>query len=616
MTLRELGTYALEMFRPPRLQTVSEWADENRILVSESSSRTGPWRTDAAPYQKEIMDAFTQPGIWKIVVKASSQTGKTEQALNMMGRAMALEPGPMLFVQPTDALAEDFSKRRIAPMIEACKILKKLVYAAKGRDSNNTITMKTFPGGSIALTGANSPSELASRPIRYLFMDEVDRFPASAGTEGRPTELAERRTETFRHNRKVVITSSPGIKGKSEVEKQFLEGTQEEFHTQCPHCGVWSFIRFDNIIFEKQKLEEQQSWQVWNVRWKCPHCGGESREHDTKRCAGKWIARNPEAVKNGVRSFWLNAFMSPWSDWKDICLKFLQAKDDPEALKVFKNTILAELWEVQDNSGDPERLYARREHYDAEVPEGVLVMTMGIDTQDNRLEYEVVGWNRYEESWGIERGIIPGRADTPEVWAEVDALLDKEWKMKNGMRMRILASFIDAGGHFTEDIHRECARRANRRIWPINGSVKAEQYVTPMKKSKYGNATAKFIINPDIGKEAILYASGIEEIGPRYMHFPVEYERGYDMEYFRGLISERQVFRRRGGQDVITWEKTRERNEPLDMRNYARACFKYFKWHFDEIEKLMRGEKIQQPVTKAQVEKRKHKLVLSAGVKV
>ena len=398
--IAELFIYTLLMMKPPKLQSVSEWADSNRILVSESSSEPGRWRTDRAPYQKEIMDAFTQPGIWQIVIMASAQVGKTELELNMMGRAIDVDPGPMLFVQPTDGFAEDFSKRRVAPMIRACPALQRKVYEAKSRDAGNTITMKTFPGGSVAFTGANSPTELAGRPVRYVFMDEIDRFPASAGTEGDPLELAERRTETFRHNRKVVKTSTPTIKGASKIEKAYMLGTQEEWHTECPHCKKFSFIRFDNIKFDKEEYKDEggeRNYHVRNVRWQCPLCQGETKEYDTKRCPAKWVAKNPEAIETGVRSFRLNAFMSPWSDWTDICRSFLKAHDDPELLKVFVNTMLGESWEMRDRSGAPEMLFNRREIYNAEVPTGVLVMTMGIDTQDNRLEYEVVGWGREEQ---------------------------------------------------------------------------------------------------------------------------------------------------------------------------------------------------------------------------
>ena len=617
--IAELYMFTLLMLKPPRLLNVSDWADQNRILVSESSSEPGRWRTDRAPYQREIMDAFTQPGVWQIVIMASAQVGKTELELNMMGRAIDVDPGPMLFIQPTDGFAEDFSKRRVAPMIRACPVLQRKVYEAKSRDAGNTITMKTFPGGSVAFTGANSPTELAGRPVRYVFMDEIDRFPASAGTEGDPLELAERRTETFRHNRKVVKTSTPTIKGASKIEKAYMSGTQEEWHTECPHCKTYSFIRFDQIKFDKEEYKDadgERQYHVRNVRWQCPVCQKETREYDTKRCPAKWVAKNPEAIEAGVRSFRLNAFMSPWSDWTDICRSFLKAHDDPELLKVFVNTMLGESWEMRDRSGAPEAMHARREIYNAEVPTGALVLTCGMDTQDNRLEYEVVGWGRDEQSWGIAKGVIPGRADAPEVWEEVDDLLDREWTMANGMKMRILATFIDSGGHFTQEIYRETARRANKRIWAVKGEGGDKPYVRLMKKDNGKDKATRFIIGVDSGKEAIMYATGVTEPGPRYMHYPKDYTCGYDLEYFRGLISEKMVLHRRMGQTVVTWEKTYERNEPLDCRNYARAAYKYFNWNFDKMENLLNGKEEKKIETRAQVERRKRKRVLSEGVKV
>ena len=620
--LAELARHTYDMLRPPRQQSVSEWADENRILVSESSSEPGRWRTDRAPYQREIMDAFVQPGVWQIVIMASAQTGKTEMELNMMGRAIDVDPGPMLFVQPTDTFAEDFSKRRVAPMIRACGALQRRVYDAKGRDAGNTITMKMFPGGSITFTGANSPTELAGRPVRYVFMDEVDRFPASAGTEGNPIELTERRTETFKANRKIVLTSTPTVKGASNIEKAYNNGTQEEWHTECPHCRQYVYIKFDDIKFDREEYKDEngdKNYHVSNVRWQCPICKRETGEYETKRCPAKWVVKNPKAVGEGVRSFRLNAFMSPWSDWKNICWKFLRAKDDPELLKVFVNTMLGESWEVRDRSGIPEKLYARRELYDAEVPKGVLVLTMGVDTQDNRLEYEVVGWDRQEQSWGISRGVIPGRADSKAVWEEIDELLSHEWKLGNGMALRVGAAFIDSGGHFTEDVYKQCAirYRAGRKIFAIKGEGgEGREYVRMMKKDNGKYKSPKFIIGVDSGKEAIMSASGLEEVGPRYMHFPRDYQCGYNMEYFRGLISERMVIHRRSGQAVTAWEKVYERNEPLDCRNYARAAYRYFRWNFSRVEVALREAEGEPPkvVTRAEVSKRKRNPVVSSGI--
>ena len=619
--LSALYRATMAMLRPPKKQTVSEWADENRVLVSESSAEPGRWRTDRAPYQREIMDAFTQPGVWKIAIQAGSQVGKTELELNMMGRAIDVDPGPMLFVQPTDKVVDDFSKRRVAPMIKACPTLSGKVYEAKSRDAGNTIGMKTFPGGSVAITGANSPTELASRPIRYLFMDEIDRFPRSAGTEGDPTELAERRTETFKDNRKVVLTSTPTVKGASKIERAYMQGTQEEWHVECPHCKSFSFIRFSDIKFDKEEYQAngEKEFKVLHAQWQCPKCKAQTSEYETKRCPAKWVMMHPEALEEGFRSFKINSFMSPWSSWKGIVKDFLKAKDDPELLKVFYNTVLGETWEMLDRSGTPEKLFSRREHYGAEVPPGVLVLTMGVDTQDNRLEYEVVGWSRDEESWGIARGLIPGRADAPGVWEELDLLLEREWTMSNGMKMRVLATFVDSGGHFTQSVYQECAAREKKRVWAIKGEGgEGKPYVRPMKTS---SGAVRFIIAVDSGKEAILYATGVDPSGdmmtPRYMHFPRDYRAGYDIDYFKGLVAEKMVIHRVRGKAVVAFEKIYERNEPLDCRNYARAAFRYFNWNFDQIEKALSGaEKKKAAITRAQAEQKKNKHIISRGIQV
>ena len=616
----ELLKATYELFRPPRRRTVSQWADENRILVSDSSSEAGRWRTDRAPYQREIMDAFTDPKIYEIDVMASAQVGKSEIQLNMIGEAVDEDPGPMMYVQPTKEMAEDYSKRRIAPMISACPTLREKFYAAKGKDSNNTISMKLFPGGSLAIIGANSPTDLASKPIRYLLCDEIDRFPDSAGTEGDPIALAERRTETFRHNRKIVKCSTPTIKGKSKIEKAFMKGTQEEWRTECPHCRSFSFIRFDDIRFDREEFRDEdgkKDWIVTNARWRCPVCQREIPEAETKRLPAKWFARNPKALANGIRSFRLSAFMSPWSDWRDIALSFLHAKDDPQLLQVFHNTMLGESWELRESSSEPQQLYGRREHYNAQVPTGVLVMTMGVDTQDNRLEYEIVGWDRDEQSWGIQRGIIPGRPDAPGVWEEIDNLLEQEWEMANGMTLRISATFVDSGGHFTSDVYRQCARREMRRVFAIKGEPgEGKAYVRLMKKEKDAPKGTRFMIAVDSGKEAILYGAGVEEPGARFMHFPVGDDRGYDLEFFRGLLSEKQMLVRRRGQNVITWEKVHERNEPLDCRNYARAAYKFFHWDFTKVEKILRGEDTEPTVTRNEAARKRTKRVISKGIQV
>ena len=415
-------------------------------------------------------------------------------------------------------------------------------------------------------------------------------------------------------------TSTPTVKGRSKIETDYMNGTQEEWHTECPHCHTFSFIKFSDIHFEKEEYTNDRGdkdFKILKVSWQCPVCKCEHPEHVVKRLPAKWVSKNPRALDNGIRSFRLNAFMSPWSDWKDIIRKFLKAGKDPEKLKIFYNTILGESWEIRTQNGLDDKLYNRREHYDAEIPAGVLLLTMGVDTQDNRLEYEVVGWDRNGQSWGIERGIIPGRADAPGVWEEIDLLLDRHWQLKNGMKMKILATFIDSGGHFTLDVYRECAKRQSKRIWPIKGEGgEGKPYCRPMKRSGGKNDSMKFIIGVDDGKGAIMYEAGLDDPGPNYMHFPMDYRRGYDKEFFKGLISEQMVIHRRNGRSVIAWEKIHERNEPLDCRNYARAAYRYFNWHFDDLERIINGVEEPQIITQREETKRKQRHIVSRGIKI
>ncbi len=588
MTLAELQRQTLNLFRPPSEETVSEWADKNRIIVGKAAPEPGPWHTDRAPYQREIMDAFTQRGIHDIVIMSSAQIGKTDMEMNMIGRMIDLDPGPCLLVLPAEDDTENFSKERLAPTIEATPILRKKVYTGNG----STILQKGFPGGFVALTGANSPGGLKSRPVRYLFMDEVDGYPASAGVEGDPVSLARKRTQNF-FNAVRVLNSTPTIKQTSRIYKEFLRGTREEWEIQCKHCGEYSQVLFDDIRFEKQLIGEENSpekeYEVTSAVWRCPNCRGTMEEHEVKRAPAKWVAYNPKALERGIRSFHINAFHSPWANWKALCKKFLDAKDDPEELKTFYNLELGLPFEYKETTTIPDMLYQRREHYNAEVPNGVLVITIGIDTQGNRLEYEVRGWGRGEESWGIQYGVIPGRADEDDTWELLDELLDRQWKMENGKRLRAACAFMDSGGNYPGDVKQKCYERRHKRIYPIAGATKEDVPLVHLSKSTRGGVNM-FMLNVGVGKEAVLYNASITVPGPRYMHFPDNEEAGYDEFYFKGLISEQRKLVKKRGKYTYEWVKIYERNEPLDVCNYARCAFKGFKIDLDAWEERLYGK--------------------------
>ena len=613
MTVQELQGMTLGMFRPMSDMSVSEWADKERRLAGSGSSERGKWHTDRAPYQREMMDAFSQKGIRDITFMTGAQIGKTVMLSNMIGYVIDQRPGPSLLVMPAEDDVDNYSKERLAPDIDATPILKKKVFGG----NESTIRMKKFPGGFISMTGAMSPGGLKSRPIRYLFMDEVDGYPASAGVEGDPVKLAQKRTQTFGTRAKRVCTSTPTIKETSRIYKEFLHGTQEEWEITCKHCGAHSAIAFDDILFEKNEREApggQKEYEVTSVRWRCPVCGETMNEWEVKRAPAKWVMHNPEALKDGHRSFHLNSFISPWADWKETCKKFLDSKDDPEMLKTFYNLELGLPFERKERTAIPEALYLRRDRYRAEVPNGVIVITIGMDVQDNRLEYEVRGWGRGEESWGIQYGVIPGRADDEAVWQDVDALVDREWQMENGKRIRAAVTFIDCGGHFYDAVVEHCAERRVRRVYPIRGDNKdTGPLVRHTKSTKKG--LNLFILNVYVGKRAVLYNTGVREPGPRYMHFPDEEERGYTENYFKGLISEEVQLVKKRGVMVEEWVKVYERNEPLDCANYARCAFKGFRIDLDGIEKKLYGEKeiVREPDPGRP---RRPKGLVSAGIRV
>jgi len=589
-TTRLFRKIAKAVAPPPKL-TVSQWADKHRKLSAENSAEPGQWRTDRAPYQREIMDSVTDPRIEKVVVMSSSQVGKSEIINNIIGYYIDVDPGPLLMIQPTIEIAQDYSKRRITPMVKDTEVLAHKVADSKTRDLNNTILMKVFPGGFLAMGGANSPAGLASRPIRVLLCDEVDRYPPSAGSEGDPISLAEKRTTTF-WNRKKVFVSTPTNKGASRIESEYELGTQEKWCIRCPGCGKYNFIVIRDIKFKYEKHEKngKVAYTVFNVWWRCPACLNEYDEYTVKKQPAEWVADNPAAIENGVRSFRLNSFASPWYSWKKIIQEYLESKGDPEKFKVFVNTVLGESWEERGEIDDENTLLERREDYKAELPNGVLVLTMAVDTQDDRLEYEVVGWGRDEESWGIEKGVAWGKPDDTETWQMIDDRLSKVWRFADGTGLVIACTCVDSGGHYTEEVYGYCAERLQKRVFAIKGQ-NGPGFPLVYKVSRNNKYRLPLILlGVDSGKTTIMQRLKIKKTGPKYCHFPLQEERGYDQVYFKGLISEKQVLRRVKGQVVATWENIAKdrRNEPLDLRVYNLAALRLLKPDFEVLEKRLK----------------------------
>lgn len=569
-TLELLARCVSELKPPPPL-TLSEWADSYRMLSAESSAEPGRWHTNKAPYQKEIMDAIGDAKTRKVVVMTAAQIGKTDAfVLNTIGYYMDYAPAPILVMQPTIDMGQTFSKDRLAPMLRDTPALRGLV-DVKSRYSGNTILKKNFPGGHVTIVGANSATGLASRPIKVLLADEVDRYPESAGTEGDPLSLAQKRQTTF-WDKKTVIVSTPVLKGHSRIETEYNQSTKEEWNVPCPSCGhyqplVWANVRFDPNDREKE------------VTYVCEACGYEAGEYRWKEQGkkGKFIAENPAAE---ARGFHLNTLASVFCSWKEVVDKFLVAKEqldagNPEGMKVWINTELGETWEERGEQVEDTELLNRREIYDAEVPDDVLVLTAGVDTQDDRFEVEVVGWGAGKESWGIRYQKIYGDLFKDQIWKDLDDFLQLPFHKKDGTRLHIVAACIDSGGHHTNQVYVFTKERFYRNIFAIKGKGGAEvPFINAPTKNNRVKAPL-FIIGVDAGKALIYQRLKHATKGPNYCHFPLNEECGYDEAYFKGLTSEKMVVRFRKGRSITAWELKDEkfkRNEPLDLRNYATAA--------------------------------------------
>ena len=544
---------------------------------------------------KAIMDSFNDPKVKQLVVVASSQVGKTEALLDMLGYMIDQDPGPALYTVPTKEFAEDFSKRRLAPMMRDTKKVGEKMAEAKGRSSGNTIMKKMYPGGMISLIGSNSPTDLAGTPARYIFADEIDRWTNSAGTEGDPWSLLERRTTTF-YNAKMVAVSTPTIKDASKIVALYNKGTMEKWCVKCPSCGHYHFITFKDIKFSYKKytVGDTVQYQVTDLYYLCPHCAGKFTESEVKRAPKKWIADSPEAIANGTRSFWINGFYSPWNSWEKIILRFLEAngKKDYEELKTVYNTLFGELWDDKYGIEDVGGLLSRREEYGAELADGVLCLTMGVDTQDDWMQYEVVGYGFDGESWGIQSGKVLGKPDSDEVWERLDEIREKEWHFADGMTLKISLTFIDMGGHYSQEVRERCAERLYRKVFCVHGlNIHDAPYTTQPNQIDYVNQRTNragkawhYPLGVDAGKEHIMHAIKVKEPGPKYCHFPLG--RNYDEEFFNSLLSERLVFTDTGRPK---WEKITLRNEALDCRNYANAAFTVLNPNMEALAALRRG---------------------------
>ena len=567
----------MDGLRPEAQLTVSEWADNFRLLSSKASAEPGPWRTSRTPYLQEPMDCLsTGSTVQRVVMMFAAQTGKTEAGSNWLGYVIDHAPGPMLCVQPTVEMAKRLSKQRLESMISETPCLSQKIAPARSRDSGNTMFSKEFPGGMMLLTGANSATGLRSAPCRYIFADEIDAFPADVDGEGDPVSLAEKRATTFAR-RKILLTSTPTIKDHSRIEAEYLLSDQRRFYVPCPKCSGMQWLKWPQMRWTDNDPS--------TARYQCEHCGEQFEElHKPAMLRqGEWRATAPGDGRTA--GFQLSGLYSPlgWFSWADMVEEFLRAKADAPALKTWLNTRAAETWEEDYASKvSADGLRERCEHFPMGVlPEGSVALTFGIDVQDNRLAISGWAWGRDEEGWLVYHQEIFGDPSRADLWKQVDEAVLREWEHASGAKLRPDVVCVDSGGHFTAEVYQFARERARQGVIAIKGASQRNKAVIGKGSKVDINARGKtlkrgamvFSIGTDTAKSTLFARLKHNDPGEGYLHFPMETTD----EYFQQLTAEKQVMKyTRGGFPVREWvKKPNARNEALDTLVYAYAGLQY-----------------------------------------
>lgn len=554
--------------------TVSEWADARRVLPPGSSSEHGPWRTSRTPYLREIMDCLSPSSdIEEVTVMKGAQLGLTEAGNNWIGYTIDVAPAPMLSVMPTIKAAEKNAKQKVNPLLWDNPHLRGKV--------SGTILEKVFPGGLLVMTGANSGVGLRSFSAGKLLLDEVDGYPIDVEEEGDPIELAKARLATF-PRAKVLHISTPTLTETSRIARIFSKSDQRYFYLPCPRCEG-----FQSLTWEQMRWEGQDPRTAYYL---CVHCGHHIRNHDKAWMLprGEWRAHNPGAADGKHAGFHLSSLYSPvgWKGWEKIVAQWLDAEATRNASlsKTFYNTVLGLTYTVKGDIPDWKLLHARRgPHRTNRLAAGILFLTAGVDCQRDRIEVEIVGWDRYRRSYSIDYRVYPGTVAEGDVLHHLDELLNEQWVLPNGTSLRIRRMAVDTA-YAGNTIYGWGRNKDKKRVMLIRGfddqqralgkmmfpdvNIDGQEIRRGVQVWKIGVSFIKSQIYGWLGLEPRKVAEETYEYPEGYCFFPGE----YDEDYFQGLCSEQQVTKIVDGYDTLAWKKVRERNEPLDCRAYALAA--------------------------------------------
>lgn len=567
--------------RPDAVLTVSEWADAHRKLPKKSSAEPGAWRTSRTPYLREIMDNLSsRSDVEETVFMKAGQIGGTEALLNALGYIIDHAPGPTMLVWPTVDTAKRGSRQRVGPLTTDTPAIADKIAPAKSRDAANTVLEKSFPGGHLVITGANSAVGLRSMPAQYVLMDEIDGWPIDVDEEGSPIALLEVRQRTFSRRKRLKI-STPTLAGRSAIEAAHDQGDARRYFVPCPLCAEFQELTFDRLVWSKLGLPPAAAM------YECVHCGDYIRNHQKTAMLerGEWRATKPGRGGGKIRSYHLNALYSPvgWLSWGEIAVEFVAVEKDPEKLRVFINTVLGQVWTSKGEAPEWESLYHRRDTYAiGTVPIGALVLTCGVDVQKDRLVYEVVGWGRGKRSWSVDAGEIAGDPANVErgPWGELEKLTTRLFPHAGGIEMPIRLLAIDSG-YETQHVHAWVRRPHSTQVIAVKGNDHGGALIgTPApveitisgKKRKRGGRV--WPVSVGIAKTEFYGFLRLErEAGAPdpagYVRYPE-----YAEEWFKQITAEQlTATKTRRGYVKLEWSILPGRqNHALDCRVYARAA--------------------------------------------
>lgn len=557
--VKEYQRKALQLLCPPEQITVSEWAEEYRVLDTKSSAMPGAWSNSVAPYLTGIMDEFNNYETEEIIFCKPTQVGGTEALQNMIGYIVMQDPSPTMIVYPTDVLAKSISENRLQPMFRSTPELKKKY------DENSSVLELQFEGMYISLVGSNSPSGLASKPIRFLMMDEVDKYPGASNKEADPIKLARERTKTF-HNRKIYITSTPTIKNGHIWKAKESADIEKHYFVPCPHCGEYIEFKFSNIRFPD---EEGMSYvdRAELSAYVCQKCGciiSDNDKHSMLRL-GEWrIVRRSTKYARTV-AFWINTLYSPFVRWSQIAKEFLTSKDDPEQFQNFVNSWLAEPWEDTKLKTNAELVMERQTELPAlVVPSWAKMLTAGVDVQENSLYWTIRAWGDFLTSQNIAHGQALS-------FEEIDRVMNLEYYTEEGTPFIVRLCLVDSGDQ-TDMVYDFCVLHSDWAL-PVKGSSHAQlsHYKLSKINREGSSANGMTLVLVDGGKYKDMIAGRMQK--PNGKGSWMVYE-GCDEEYAQQVTAEHKVNVKKNGVVRQEWQQKYSHgdNHLLDCEVYALAA--------------------------------------------